>query len=251
MSRQPTPKNKFSQSSDEPQVVSADGTPVAEPTFEEKVQVFWIENKNTIILTCAFILAVLVGKELFLLYRDRHEKAIGVEFAAAESDSVKLTAFTAAHPDHKLAGLAWLALGDIAFKAGNYTDAAADYAKAVPLTAGTVFGGRARIGEAFSQSLGGDKTKAEESFKGIANDLTLSASTRSEARYNLAVLAAESGRAEDARKELDELQALDMQGMWLQRAMALRMGLPAAPVAAAPAAGEADAGLKLNLPGTN
>ena len=46
MSEQP----KSPQSSDEPQVVSADGTPLPEPTLEERAQVFWIENKKTIII---------------------------------------------------------------------------------------------------------------------------------------------------------------------------------------------------------
>ncbi len=252
MSRQPTPKSNSPKPSDELEVVSADGVPVSEPTFEEKVQVFWIENKNTILLTCALIVVVLVGKELVLHYIDRREKAIGVEFAQAENDAAKLAAFTAAHPDHKLAGLAWLAMGDIAFKAGNYTDAAADYAKAGPLTVGSAFGGRARIGEAFSQSLGGDKATAETSFKAIVDDMALPASTRAEARYHLAVIAVEAGRVEDARKELDELQSVDLQGAWLQRAMVLRMGLPPAPAAAAESSAAAgDAGLTLNLPGSN
>ncbi len=252
MSSQPTPQPKSPLSSDEPKVVSADGTPLPEPTFEERAQVFWIENKKTILLSCALVLAVLLGKEFVLYYLEQREKATGVEFATAENDVAKLRAFTAAHASHPLAGLAWLALGDAAFKEGKYAEAVAAYGKAAPLTAGSVFGGRALIGQAFSQSVAGEKAKAEEAFKAIAADLKLSAGTRSEAKYHLAVLAAEGGRFADARKALDEVQAIDVAGTWTQRAMILRMSLPPAPVApdATPAAAPANGGdLKLTIPG--
>ncbi len=249
MSSQPTPQPKSPLSSDEPTVVSADGTPLPEPTFEERAQVFWIENKKTILLSCALVLAILVGKELVLHYLEQREKATGAEFAAAEGDVAKLRAFTAAHSSHPLSGLAWLALGDAAFKEGKYVDAAAAYGKAAPLTTGSAFGGRALIGQAFSQSVGGEKSKAEEAFKAIAADLKLSAGIRSEAKYHLAVIAVEAGRFDDARKALDEVQATDLAGAWMQRAMALRMSLPLAP--ATPAAAPADGGdLKLTLPGS-
>lgn len=254
MSSQPTPSSKSPVSSDEPQVVSADGTPLPEPTFEERAQVFWIENKRTILLTCALILAVLVGKELVMLYIDQREKAIGAEFAAAESDATKLRAFTAAHSDHQLAGLAWLSLGDVAFKSGKYTEAIEAYGKAVPLTTGSVFAGRAQIGHAFSYSLSGDKAKAEEVFKALVADVAQSASARTEARYHLAVLAVETGRFEEARKTLDEVQATDLTGVWIRRSIALEASLPPAPATAAPAAAvatpAAEGEIKLSLPGS-
>ena len=247
MSAQP----KSPLSSDEPKVVSADGTPLPEPTFEERAQVFWIENKKTILITCALVLLVLVAKELAIYYIDQRERAVGAEFAAAGNDAAKLRSFTSAHADHQLAGLAWLALGDVAYKGGNYAEAVTAYDKAVPLTAATAFGGRALIGKAFSQSQAGDKAKAEAAFKAIVADVMQSSATRGEARFHLAVLAIEAGRIEDARKLIDEVQATDLSGVWSERAGALRAGLPAAPVVAEAAAPAADGGadLKLNLSG--
>ena len=247
MSAQP----KSPQSSDEPTVVSADGTPLPEPTFEERAQVFWIENKKTILITCALVLLMLVAKELAIYYIDQRERAVGAEVAAAGNAAATLRSFTSAHADHQLAGLAWLALGDVAYKGGNYAEAVTAYDKAVPLTAATAFGGRALIGKACSQSQAGDKAKAEAAFKAIVADVMQSSATRGEARFHLAVLAIEAGRIEDARKLIDEVQATDLSGVWSERAGALRAGLPAAPVvaeAAAPAA-EAGADLKLNLSG--
>ena len=249
MSSQPTPQPNSPLSSDEPKVVSANGAPAAEPTFEERAQVFWIENKKTILLTCALALAILVGKELVLRYLEQRERATGAEFAAAENDAAKLRAFTAAHADHRLAGLAWLALGDLAFKEGKYAEAVAAYGKAAPLTADTVFGGRALIGQAFCQSLGGEKAKAEESFKAVVANLKLSSALRAEAKYHLAVLAVEGGRIDDARKALGELETIDVTGTWGQRASLLRMSLPPVAATAEPAAPAAGGELKLDLPG--
>jgi tetratricopeptide (TPR) repeat protein len=253
MSSQPTPPSKSPKSSDEPQIVSADGTPLPQPSFEERAQVFWMENKKTILLTCALVLAVLVGKELYFLYVDQREKAIGTEFAAAENNADKLRAFTAAHPQHQLAGLAWLALGDVAYKDGKFADAVAAYGKAVPLTKDTAFGGRALVGQAASQALAGDKTKAEAEFKAIADDATQFAAVRAEARYQLGAIAAEAGRTEEARKILDEVEVTDRTGVWSRRAAVLRAALPPAPAAAvAPAAATptTEAEPKLSLPGS-
>ncbi len=247
MSSQPTPPSKSPKSSDEPQIVSADGTPLPQPTFEERAQVFWIENKKTILLTCALVLAMLVGKELYFMYVDQREKAIGVEFAKAENDATKLRAFVAAHPKHQLAGLAWLALGDAAYKDGKFSDAATAYGNAAPLTADTAFGGRARVGQAVSQAQAGDKAKAEAALKAIAADPIQFAGVRAEARYQLGALAAEAGRTDEARTFLDEVEATDRSGVWSRRAAVLRSTLPAA---AAPAA-TTDAEPKLSLPGSN
>ncbi|MFT3830850.1 MAG: hypothetical protein QM691_14195 [Opitutaceae bacterium] len=251
MSSQPTPPSKSPKSSDEPQIVSADGTPLPQPTFEERAQVFWMENKKTILLTCALVLVVLVGKELYFMYVDQREKAIGVEFAAAETDATKLRAFTAAYPKHQLAGLAWLALGDLAYKDGKYAEAVTAYGNAVPLTANTAFGGRALVGQAASQAQAGDKAKAEAAFKAIVDDAAQFAAVRAEARYQLGALAAEAGRTEEARKLLDEVETTDRTGVWSRRAAVLRASLPPAPAAAAgPVAPASEAEPKLSLPGS-
>lgn len=249
MSSQPTPNPKSHKSSDEPQVVAADGTPIAGLSLEERVHLFWIENKKTVLVTCALVLSMLVGKELYFLYVDHHEQAIGTEFAAAGDSPASLKTFVAAHPKHQLAGLAWLALGDAAYKEGKFAEAATAYASAVPLTAASPFAGRALVGQASSLAYSGDQAKAETLLKSIVDNATLSAAVRAEARYQLAALLAESGRAEDARKLLDEIEMTDHTGVWGRRAAVLRTSLPAA-AAAAPAE-STEAAPSLSLPGAN
>jgi tetratricopeptide (TPR) repeat protein len=213
-----------------------------------------MEYKRTILVTCFLILLVLIGKELVLYYIDQREKATGAEFATAGSDQPKLRAFIAAHPDHKLTGLAWLALGDAAFKDTKYADATAAYSKAVTATAGSVFAGRARLWEAFSQARNGDSAKAEASLKAILSDPAMTPATRAEARYHLGVIAAEAGRYEEARKLLDEVEAADTTGMWAMRSRGIRSAFPPAPAAGgttlqAPSS-ETAPKIELNLPGS-
>jgi tetratricopeptide (TPR) repeat protein len=249
MSSPQAPKPNSPLPGDDRPVVAA-STDLPQVSFEERVQLFWFENKKTILLTCALVFVILVAKEGVLYYLDQRERAIGTAFAAAETNPEKLRAFANENSGHKLAGLAWLSIGDDAFKAAKYADAASAYDKAEPLVAGTAFAGRALIGQAFSIGLGGDKTKAESLFKKIAADEKQAAATRTEARYHLALLAVEAGRVDEARKALDEVQQGDESGAWSQRAMALRSSLPAEAVVAAAAPAVAPATeIKLNLPG--
>ena len=235
---------------DDRPVVQA-GTDLPQASFEERVQLFWLENKKTILLTCVLVLLILVVKEGVLYYIAQREQAIGTAFAAAESNPDKLRTFATQNSGHKLAGLAWLSIGDEAFKAGKFTEAATAYEKAEPLVAGSAFAGRAQIGRAFSFGLGGDKAKAEDAFKKIVADEKQAVITRSEARYHLALLALEAGRIDDARKALNEVQQGDATGIWTQRALAIQSTLPPEPVTAAPteAATPAASDLKLSLPG--
>lgn len=252
MSSPQTPQPKSPLPGDDRPVVVA-GTELPEVSFEERVQLFWFENKKTILLTCVLVLVIFVVKEGVLYYLDQRERAIGTAFAAAETNPDKLRAFATENSGHKLAGLAWLNIGDEAFKATKYAEAAAAYEKAEPLVVGSAFASRAQIGRGFSLSLAGDKPKAEELFKGIVADEKQASAIRTEARYHLAILAVEAGRVDEARKTLNEVQQNDETGAWSQRVMALRANLPAEPVAATEvpaAAATPAAGIKLNLPGT-
>lgn len=252
MSSPKAPQSNSPLPGDDRPVVAA-STDLPQVSLEERVQLFWFENKKTILLTCALVFAMLVVKEGVLYYLDQRERAIGTAFASAETSPEKLRAFAAANSGHKLAGLAWLSIGDDAFKAAKYADAVSAYEKAELLVSGSAFAGRAQIGRAFSIALGGDKAKAEGEFKRIAADEKQAGATRTEARYHLALLAMESGRVDDARKALNEVQQGDESGVWSQRAMALRTSLPPEPVAAgAPpeSAAPADTSIKVNLPGS-
>ena len=166
-------------------------------------------------------------------------------FAAAGSNPTQLRSFANANPDF---GLAWLALGDAAMKTGAYPEAKTNFEKAVAHLAGSPFVGRAQLGIALSQVLGGDKAKGEESLKKILNDPKQMKAYRAEASLDLAVLAREAGRIEDARSLLTGIFQLDLQGAMSKRVFAEMASLPAESKTVTEAAAPAAPELKLSLP---
>jgi tetratricopeptide (TPR) repeat protein len=249
MSSQPTPQPKSKLAGDDRNVVAAGSGDVA-LSLEERVQIFWHENRKTVLLTIAAMLVVFVGKELVVLYLQERDRTIAAGFSAAGNDAAKLRTFANAHPEF---GLAWLALADEALKAGTYADAAADYQKAVDHLAGSPFAGRAAVGVAVSQALAGDRTKAEELLKKIAADQKQMNAARAEANLHLAVLAREAGRTKEAREFLIRIFVLDPQGALSQRIQAEMANLPPeeAPsaVPTTPGATQATPDIKLTVPG--
>jgi predicted negative regulator of RcsB-dependent stress response len=235
---------------DDRHVVAA-GTAGAEASFEDQIQAFWKKNSRFILLLVIVGLAAIIGREAVQYMWKERERGISEAYGASDS-SEKLKAFAAEHESHALAGFALLRVADEAYTAGNFTEAAASYAKAVAPLKDSPMAVRARIGAAISQALGGDRTKGEAELKTLADDMAIMAGQRAEARYHLATLAIGDGRLDDARKALDEVVQTDLTGMWAQRAFMLRSSLPAGPAtpeSTAPEAGEVPE-LKLNLPGS-
>ncbi|HUG10011.1 MAG TPA: tetratricopeptide repeat protein [Opitutaceae bacterium] len=236
---------------DDRHVVAA-GTAGAEVSFEDQIQDFWKKNSRFILLLVIIGLAVIIGREVVQYMWKERERDISEAYGASDS-SERLKAFAAEHEEHALAGFALLRVADEAYTASNYTEAAANYEKAVAPLKDSPLAVRARIGAAISQALGGDRAKGEAALKALADDLAIMAGQRSEARYHLATLAIGDGRLDEARKALDEVVQTDLTGSWAQRAFMLRSSLPSetvSPEAAAPATGEIPE-LKLNLPGSN
>lgn len=234
---------------DDRNVVDA-GSAGAELSFEDQIQAFWHRNRRFILfLVVVGFLAILGREGIRYMWKER-ARAISEAYAACDTP-VKLKAFAAEHADNALAGFALLRVADEAYTARNFAEAATAYEEAVKPLKDTPMAARARLGAAVSQVQSGDRAKGEAALKVLADDMTIMAGQRTEARYELASLAIGDGRIEDARKALDEIAQSDLSGMWAQRAFMLRATLPAetaaAPEAAAPAAGEMP-GIKLNLP---
>jgi len=199
---------------------------VVAPNFEEQLHQFWKNYANPIYTLCAIVLIAIVGKGGYEMYVANKENQIGAEYAAASTNE-KLKSFASAHAGHQLAGAARLRLGDEAYAAGNFTQAAVDYqASADGLKTGP-FAGRARLGCAMAKLQGGQTAEGENQLKQLANDLSQMKVVRAEAAYQLASEAAVAGRTDDALKYLDQVMTVEQGGTWAQRAMMLRTTLPA------------------------
>lgn len=231
-------------------------------TFEDTVHQIWKRNRNLVWGLIGLVVVVILGKGGWEYLQ--HQKEVDVENAyATATTSDQLKNFAAAHADHALAGLAYARVGDEAYTAGKWADAIANYDKALGVIKDGPLAARLKIGRALAKAQSGKAPEAVTDLKQMSADTTLLNSARAEATYQLASLAAESGNADDVQKYADELMKLDPSSGWAQRAMMLRMQMPAKPAAAvtapatptpatpAPAAKKDDGAndMKVKLPG--
>jgi len=205
------------------------------PTFEDRLRLFWAKNSRSVLVACALVLVVILGKGAYEFLAAQREKSIAAEYAAATSDD-QLKAFIASHGNHTLGGLAQLGLADKAYSAGNYADARTAYERAAAILKTGSFGQRARLGAAVSAVQAGIASEGEAALKLISADLTLDKLIRSEAAYHLAALSSQAGNAAEAIRLIEQTTAIDPDGHWADRASMLRGTLPATPVATEKAA---------------
>lgn len=258
MSKPATPSSP-SRAGDDRNLVAVDATTAV--TFEDKIGLFWKNNRTTVLALCALIVAGIVGKGLWDYLARAKEADIGKAYAAATTTE-QLKSFSAAHTGHTLAGIAHLRMADEAYTAGKSADAIAGYDKAAAVLKTGPLAVRAKMGRALAKVLAGKTAEATAELRQVADDANQFKSVRAEAAYHLTGLAVEAGNAVEAQKLVDQLMQIDPdpQKSWTQRAMMLRATLPAtpAPAVAVPAPG-APAGekkdeatapvLQLNLPG--
>ena len=248
MSKPATPSSP-SRAGDDRNLVAVDATTAI--AFEDKLHLFWKNNRTTVLALCALIVAGIVGKGLWDHLARGKEADIGKAYAAATTTE-QLKSFSAAHDGHTLAGIAHLRMADEAYTAGKSADAITAYDKAAGVLKTGPLAVRAKMGRALTKVQTGKTAEATAELKQIADDANQFKSVRAEAAYHLTGLAVEAGNATEAQKLVDQLMQIDPdpQKSWTQRAMMLRATLPAtpAPETAAPTPG-APAGEKKDEPG--
>jgi predicted negative regulator of RcsB-dependent stress response len=221
-----TPKPSSSAAGDDRNLVSVDENYLA-PTFEDRLRLFWAKNSRSVLVACALVLAVILGKGAYEFISAQREKGISADYAAATTDD-QLKAFVASHAKHTLGGLAQLRLADQAYAASNYAEARSAYDKAAAILKNNTFGQRARLGAAISAVQAGSASEGDAALKQLSADLTVDKLIRSEAAYNAAALAAQAGNTAEAIRLIEQSTVIDPDGHWADRASMLRSTLPAA-----------------------
>lgn len=234
MSTPATPSNP-KRAGDDRNLVAVDQTTAV--TFEDKMQLFWKRNRTAVVALVVLVLLAIIAKGGWDYMSRRNELDVEKAYAAATTTE-QLKAFSAAHSNHTLAGIAQLRIADEAYAAAKWADAIAAYDKAAAVLKTGPLGARAKLGRASAKAQSGKGAEAATDLKQIADDASQSKAVRAEATYHLTSIAVEAGNAADAQKYVDQLNQLDPQGAWSQRAATLRATLPATP-APAPAASAA------------
>jgi predicted negative regulator of RcsB-dependent stress response len=193
--------------------------------FEAILHGFWQKNRNAILALCVLALLAVAVRGGWELFTAQREKSIAADYVAATT-SEKLHDFAHLHQGSTLAGVAHLRLADEEYAAGNYPDAGVDYTQAATALAGTPFAGRAQLGAAIAKIQAGRAADGEAQLKQIADNPTLLKVVQAEAAYDLASLAADEGRADDAKKFAAQVQRIDPDGVWARRAIDLTAKQP-------------------------
>ncbi|HLP25772.1 MAG TPA: tetratricopeptide repeat protein [Acidobacteriota bacterium] len=206
--------------------------PAGADAFAADVHSFWEKNRSFILILIAAVILGLVGREGWQWFQASREQGVQADYAKAGDNVAQLAKFADANKGHALAGAALLRVADDAYGKADYKSAAAAYAKAADALGNDALKSRAKLGNAMSQLAAGDKAAGEAALKTVSADTKAVAAIRAEALYHQAVLAKDAGRADDARKLVEEIGKIETAGLWAQRAFALAAQLPPAAVAA-------------------
>jgi hypothetical protein len=199
---------------DERHLIDAEDS--AEISFEDRISIYWMENK-AFIGGCIFVLALLIiGFNGMRIYQSHAESKIQAAYTEALA-SETLAEFAQAHANKELGGLAALTVADAAYAEEDFEKALNFYTIAAGALAGNILEGRARIGQAFARFYTGAESEALAQLADIAANSALAEVVRAEAAYHLAVEADVAGRAEEYARYVAQIQASPVAGQWQQR----------------------------------
>ncbi len=224
------------------------------PGFEEKLQLFWENNRRGILVLCLVVLVAIVARGGWDYLADQKEQGIQLDYATATTTE-QLKNFASTNAGHELAGVAWLQVADAAYAEGKSTDAVEAYQKSHTVLPTGPLGDRAALGIAMAQLQAGLNSEGAAGLKLLADSDAMGRGVRTEAAYQLASLAYSAGKTDAIKTLTDQIMQIDPASPWAQRALTLQMKssvgeiAPAAPAASAKAASEAEPVIKLNLGG--
>lgn len=212
------------------------GAEFAEATFEDKVFLWWVDNKGKAVWTIVGILVAVGGFKTFEVIRTNHEINLRIEAGQALDDPAKLAAFAKENAGTPQAAAALMIQAERQYQAREYSAALDSYRAAAAVYSEIKFNGlslgRAELGAALAQ-VAVSPAEGEASLKGLAANQSVIATTRAEAYYKLAVLAVEKKDWPSARSHIDALDKLAAANVlaetWNQKAADLTDDMPPEP----------------------
>ena len=198
---------------------------------DEHIQSFWKKYGTPVIIVLVAVIVIFLGRIVYNLTQQRKDNEIQLAYAAIKSGAgteLALRDFVLNYSGHPLVGVAQLRLGDIAYQAGNYENAAAAYTQAIPLLEETpIFSERAQLGQGVSLLQANKTTEGKRILNALLSNPNISAPIRGDAGYQLALQADKDGQVEEARILATQVLAIEGVGSAAQRAIQLLNNLPA------------------------
>ncbi len=193
----------------------------AEADFEDRMWLFWQNNKAGIIAAITIAVLGVVGINTWRMIQENQRVAMQTEYSSAAGDAAKLESFGAANGESMLGGLALLEAADAQYEAGEFAQAASLYQQSLLPLQESVVVYRARLGLAVSQLKAGQAAEGKGTLRSLLDSPSALASIRAEAGVELAQLELAEGNRDAAAQLLQRVQGLPYAEYWKARAAAL------------------------------
>lgn len=188
----------------------------AEISFEDRVSIYWMENKSFIIGCITVLLLIVTGYQSMRIFKDRAEMALQAEYEEANSTDT-LADFAQANSNKELGGFAALKTADAAYTAADYAKALEFYNLAADALTLPTLAGRAQLGVAFSLYNNGSTEEGLAKLNAITADNSLAQAARAEAAYHLAIEADAAGNTAEFDAFAAQINDSPLSGQWQQR----------------------------------
>jgi predicted negative regulator of RcsB-dependent stress response len=216
------PSKKKNNNSNSPESTSADDRHLidaeesVELSIEDKISLYWMENKLFIIGCFSVMVIILVGLNGMKMNAANQMAKLQDAYTTAVTDGT-LEDFARTYSETALGGFAALTQADLAYTEGNYTEAADLYALSLAGLENNILAGRARLGQAFANYQGDSQEQGIALLNAIHSDTNLPAAILAEAAYNLAVHAYAAGDNATFESFASRVSTLDESGQWKRR----------------------------------
>ena len=191
----------------------------AEADIEDHVWLFWKRNRGTIVTAFVLIAAILLGSAIYRTWRSNRTVAVQNAYVAAATPEA-LDSFAQTFAGEPLAAVAALQVADAAYTDGRFEEAARRYAAAAQALTVPEMAQRAQLGAAVALIRAGKDADCA-ALKAVAQNAEFYDAIRAQAAYQLALLAAQGNRFQEAYGWLEQLGNLPYAGIWAQRAQTL------------------------------
>ncbi len=187
-----------------------------EISFEDRIRIYWSENKGFISGSIFVLALVIIGFNGMRILQSQAEAKVQAAYAEAKAADT-LDAFAQANAGSELGGLAALSVADAAYEAADFERAINFYTIASGGLEDSILEGRALIGQAFARFYNGQEADALAQLVDIAANASLAEATRAEAAYHLAIEADLAGRSDDFDRYTAQIENSELAGQWQQR----------------------------------
>ena len=187
-----------------------------ELSAEDKISLYWMENKSFIVGCLLTLVALLVGINGVKMYADANQAELQNSYATANTNGT-LEEFARENTGTKLGGFAALTQADAAYSDGNFELAGGLYELALNGLGENILVGRARLGEAFALYQNGASEEGIARLNAIHNDAGLPSAILAEAAYHLALYAYADEDFATFQSFASRVRTLDESGQWQRR----------------------------------